>query len=595
MKCGITSEVIHKEVVVIGNGPSGIAISYMLSGNVPFLTSDFHPDEMLSARLRSVLGECLIDQDLENLAMGLEGRSTNYISLLMDALLRPCADMGLEMKPLIEFRKQGIKIDHIVLGKGPPGGTWHKMDPHILTLSLGSWMALPGLPFNCRDSGEKRAYASNVANYYERYVQHHKLTKYFKNDVVVTNVAPLGGNIERCVSEKSIRNNKKEMVVCLDSDIQEVKSTCFISNALNCLLAKANRKKNRCFKRPHDVIREQSPSRKSRDIENEIRPAVDSSSRQDKTRSISFCCDSNKFCDTNASRSFTDSYSLCYNTLQSSYSMDFTKPRVPYCQNSNYISRVDDCWIVNTVENETGKTTTYSCKYLVLANGSSDLPNKLEISQGDKEPDWLISDMMTLESQLDEETKTNRGEVQPVLIVGAGLSAADAVIATRGRNIPVIHVFRNKSSDLNKQLPENLYPEYHKVRQMMQDGGSTYPLYTAYPEYSLTGVDEESRTVILTNKNGDTEKIQVSFAAILIGSRPDLSFLPEHRYVGINKKAPVDCKTNTIDINKSTHKVNGYKNLYAIGPLAGDNFVRFIPGGALAVVADLYKENRYMT
>lgn len=51
-----------------------------------------------------------------------------------------------------------------------------------------------------------------------------------------------------------------------------------------------------------------------------------------------------------------------------------------------------------------------------------------------------------------------------MVVVGAGLSAADAVIAARARNVPVVHVFRNKSATLNKQLPENMYPEYHKVR-----------------------------------------------------------------------------------------------------------------------------------
>lgn len=65
---------------------------------------------MLSARLKPLIGECLVEQDLEQLADGLEGRSTNYISVLMDALLRPCADMGLEMEPLIEFKKAGNKV-----------------------------------------------------------------------------------------------------------------------------------------------------------------------------------------------------------------------------------------------------------------------------------------------------------------------------------------------------------------------------------------------------------------------------------------------------------------------------------------------------
>jgi hypothetical protein len=51
----------------------------------------------------------------------------------------------------------------------------------------------------------------------------------------------------------------------------------------------------------------------------------------------------------------------------------------------------------------------------------------------------------------------------PVLIVGAGLSAADAVLAARFRSLPIVHMFRKKAGTLGKELPENMYPEYHKV------------------------------------------------------------------------------------------------------------------------------------
>lgn len=126
---------------------------------------------------------------------------------------------------------------------------------------------------------------------------------------------------------------------------------------------------------------------------------------------------------------------------------------------------------------------------------------------------------------------------------------------------------------------------------MMKDGGSTYPLYKALPEYTLTDFDETARTITLISPAGDQVKYCVSFLAVLIGSRPDLSFLPADLKLGVNKEAPIDCKTNTISINKFTHRVCGAENLFAIGPLAGDNFVRFIPGGALAVVNDIYRTN----
>jgi len=93
-----------------GNGPSGIVTSLMLSGKLPHLVSHNHPDEMLSARLKSSDSSCLITQDLAYLAQGLEGRSTNPVSLLADALLHPCADLGLDWDPLIEFRSGGKEV-----------------------------------------------------------------------------------------------------------------------------------------------------------------------------------------------------------------------------------------------------------------------------------------------------------------------------------------------------------------------------------------------------------------------------------------------------------------------------------------------------
>lgn len=40
------------------------------------------------------------------------------------------------------------QIDHVVIGRGPAGGSWHRMDPNLRTLSLAAWMSLPGLDFN---------------------------------------------------------------------------------------------------------------------------------------------------------------------------------------------------------------------------------------------------------------------------------------------------------------------------------------------------------------------------------------------------------------------------------------------------------------
>lgn len=55
--------------------------------------------------------------------------------------------------------------------------------------------------------------------------------------------------------------------------------------------------------------------------------------------------------------------------------------------------------------------------------------------------------------------------------------------------------------------------------------------------------------------------------------------------LGEDPTKPVNCKSNPIHINKYTNEaVRAPKGLYCVGPLVGDNFVRFIPGGRLMMV-----------
>lgn len=55
---------------------------------------------------------------------------------------------------------------------------------------------------------------------------------------------------------------------------------------------------------------------------------------------------------------------------------------------------------------------------------------------------------------------TEREGPPPVLVVGAGLSAADAILMARSKGLPVVHAFRSVHQT---QLPAVMYPEYHEV------------------------------------------------------------------------------------------------------------------------------------
>jgi hypothetical protein len=61
--------------------------------------------------------------------------------------------------------------------------------------------------------------------------------------------------------------------------------------------------------------------------------------------------------------------------------------------------------------------------------------------------------------------------------------------------VPVIHIFRRGVDDKNlifRQLPGNMYPEYHKVFQMMQ-----YPVgyegYKAYEQHVVVEILPDKR------------------------------------------------------------------------------------------------------
>lgn len=133
----------------------------MLAGNWPYYTGEPHPrDEMLTARLRYCTKSSFNDKTnpneqqnggrsitkgrrdttrglarivrnkLECLSTGVEGRGgARSLPLLMDQLQHPCVDVGLDVASLltwksVEQRPEHTIIDHIVLGKGEPGGAW---------------------------------------------------------------------------------------------------------------------------------------------------------------------------------------------------------------------------------------------------------------------------------------------------------------------------------------------------------------------------------------------------------------------------------------------------------------------------------------
>ncbi|KAL0120298.1 hypothetical protein PUN28_008152 [Cardiocondyla obscurior] len=520
----------------------------MLAGNWPYYTGESHPgDDMLTARLRFCLAgneECGDTSDdanadvgtnnrrqssksagrsqggglarstrckLECLSSGIEGRGGGRpLALLMDQLQHPCVDAGFDIPSLLvwksvdEYPEHKI-IDHVVLGKGQPGGAWQFMDPNVLTISLSRWMSLPDLDLR----------------HWEKLVEVEQLQK------------------SVLAAETNIYARLEKLSVC--------KASSRVSMGTVAAYYK-------------DYVR----------------------------------------------RKGLKQYFRCGTTVTS------VKPN-----SESPESKGEYNWVVEGYENKNGKRFRYRCKRAVLATGTTDLSNRLDILGENTNLEWVTHDLNDLETRL-EHLVNKYGkdlaneQIPPVLVIGAGLSAADAIMATRFRGIPVLHAFRNSLNKWDKQttnrittnydrlqwLPDSIYPEYHKVYEMMADGGTKNSLYKSLPGYTLVSLCENrengnintTKTVTLSTPNGQLRTFEVSIAAILIGYKPDLSYL-EGSGIGLGKFAskPIDSKSNPIEIDDFTYEVINapIKGLYALGPLVGNNFVRFVLGGALGILAHI--------
>ena len=119
----------------------------------------------------------------------------------------------------------------------------------------------------------------------------------------------------------------------------------------------------------------------------------------------------------------------------------------------------------NTVRRE---EFSYLTSNVVMACGQ-ETPNSLEIP-GEDLP-FVLHSLKELEAKIASGDLSS--ESDPVIIVGAGLSAADAIIASIEHNLNVLHIFRREAHDRNlifMNLPPKLYPEYHQVHRMMTEG-----------------------------------------------------------------------------------------------------------------------------
>lgn len=651
---------IYKDFVVIGNGPSGIVLSYFLSGNWPYYTG-VTTDEFLHARLEGQPELSLVEQDLDYLSEGLEGRSNNPVALLFDVLQRPDADLGLELPSLLDWRHdKENNVNHVVLGSGLPGGVWQTIEGDMLTVSLGGWMELPNLNMaewkasaaekEGSEVHSRRATVNQVSQYYLDYVKVMGLEENFHNNTMVTGVRRITPEEmicpetnARCHIESSnsspqlsLHRRGSEALFKLDEDKDEDELTSYCSS----MTPSSGTSHRETESMSSSSITSTSPpestqlaARWSPQATNHESPPISGRFYPPNCDIFDECSGRDISMDMFMSRSVYPSVCPSWDPIlnPSLFSSSFlgstftqTSPcrvassSVRRCSLSHMTNsyRRSLCPVSNGSQDDifyevTGFSTTdsqpfkYHTKNIVLATGMTNKPKKLEV-QGEELP-FVFHSLSQLEDAVKSGSLTSNSD--PVLIVGTGLSAADAIINTQGHNIPIVHSFRRSVDDrtlIFNKLPEALYPEYHAVHRMMAAGttGMTYlmkgqPIDAEYPGYKAyaetqVGAIHANRKVLLTGPETN-ELIQVSYVVILIGAWPDLNFLEScGSNLGVVPDVPID-RNNPIDIDVFTHEAINSQGIYAMGPLTGDNFVRFLQGGALAITSHFHhkrKQNR---
>lgn len=410
-------------------------------------------------------------QDLDPLIDGLyDARSKNPVSILFDKLHHPNADFMTEEPSVLTWKNnENSSFKHIVLGNGPPGGTWHRMSYSQYSLSLDYWLELPGyqfkqwqeehnyknemsgcscnLPKLTRGEGvhESRILPNHVAQYYSDYVKRMKLDSNFMNNVTVTSV-------------KRMSPNNPIWTVC----------------------------------------------------------------------------------------------GVQYNTASG--------------------------------ENE---QLQFFARNVVLAVGGYSIPRMLNIpGEDEKFVRYQLPDLDDFLQEVDVK------RMAPVVVVGCGLVALDAIIALMERRVPVFHVFRREAKDpklIVNQLPSS-YPDYLKLKPLMA-GKSSNEYYTPFQQSRITEILPSNECTIEHVSGKSRVMVKTSQIVVQIGSKPNLSIMGEMRRLGEDSSREVDIKENPVDIDPFTYE-STEAGLYAIGPLVGDNFVRFILGGALAIVSGLVQKNK---
>ncbi|PRT54095.1 Oxidative stress-induced growth inhibitor 1 [Wickerhamiella sorbophila] len=166
-----------------------------------------------------------------------------------------------------------------------------------------------------------------------------------------------------------------------------------------------------------------------------------------------------------------------------------------------------------------------------------------------------------------------------VVVVGSGVSAADAVICAKPDK--VLHIYKWTSPQGEptplRRYPKKLYPEYAAIFEEMKS--RTGPTYTGIPNGQIIKIDENK--VLIQKQDGDVLEAQAKEVIIRTGRAGSLAYAQDV----LPKKTELVGKMSLRDLGYPLPKIAD--NVWAIGSLTGDSLVRYILGMSCAVAWNL--------
>lgn len=540
------------KVIVVGNGPSGMTMAAVLAGWRPYYVSNHpHPaiHSVVSSHIRNYAAAMsvspaqvsLLDLDLPAIAMelGLRGRSNNPVALLADQLLMPMKDAGRTSPSCLEMRHTAAVVPHVVIGSAAAGGSWNAMPEATPTLSPAGWMELPGHSIARYLVDVEGLNGADIRATLDGRISRQVIARYYRycterlRDSGATFVNGLVTGITRTAPEH-----------CADADA-------------GAGTAEQAERDHAVAPRDAEIKRLKADRRKADDADDE--EEVGRLSKRIKALKVA--------------PANTGAGAMQQQRQQRQPGQRYT---VTFTRTSGGPDAGGE------------GTRDVAASAVILATGTYDLPKRLGIP-GEDRAFVAHRGPLLYEPVLDK----------TLVVVGAGMSAADSVTAALAAGWAVVHVFRTgaRATKIGDKFgsPSDMYDDYYKLFMRMGGAhgkGKGDVAYTAFPASTLAAVSGAGECTILSVGTGKATVVKADKVHVLIGAAPQLGFCD-----GLGAEIYNETTARKSDVNgvASTHPAyvgvspvdlsvaGDADELYAMGPLRGDNFVRFLVGDAWAV------------